>query len=261
MSRHDYHHQAGVTLVELLVVISVSFGLMTVITGFALNFWGNTVTLSGNQSSLVSRFNVSTYLNKMVGQSTGFINQNDIPDNNTGAPDPAIVSGKYWVPIHAVPTTIIMGAAGTTTPLLYFRKPSVNSSKNIVMNGAIAYEDNLILYLDGTTKQMRVRTLSNSGARANQTLTSCPPSMASSTCPADAVVSDDVSAVALRYFSRSDNTIDYTSITDPLTLNYIGPDYPSVEIMELTVKYFKKAQLHNAVSTITQTVVRVALRN
>ncbi|MBC7707883.1 hypothetical protein H7Y63_01535 [Polaromonas sp.] len=254
-------NQAGVTVVELLVVMMVSFSLMTVITGFALSFWGNTVTLSNDQGTLVSRFNVSTYLNKFIGQGYGFITQNDIPDNNTGKPDPAIVSGKYWMPIHAVPGNIPTGANGTITPLLYFRKPSINTSNNIVMNGAVPFEDNYIIYLDGTTKQLRSRALINTTAPANRNLTTCPPSAATASCPADAVISDDVSAVALRYFSRSGNTVDYTSITDPVSLKYIGPDYPSVEIVELTVKYYRKAQLHNALNTVTQTVVRVALRN
>ena len=261
MKRTLHQDQAGLTIVELIVVMTVSFSFMTVITGFALGYWGNTVTLSNDQGSLVSRFNVSTYLNKFIGQAYGFVNQNDIPDNNTGKPDPAIASGKYWIPIHAVPGLVSMGAPGTITPLLYFRKPSVNTSTNIVLNGAIPYEDNYILYLDGTSKQLRSRALANTSALSNQIKTSCPPAAATNSCPADAVVSEDVSGVSLRFFSRSGNTIDYTSITDPITLQYIGPDFPSVEIVELTVKYYRKAQLHNALNTVTQTVVRVALRN
>lgn len=261
MKRGFSSDQAGLTIVELIVVMSVSFGLMSVITGFALGYWGNTVTLSNDQSSLVSRFNVSTYLNKFIGQAYGFVSQNDIPDNNTGNPDPAIASGKYWLPIHAVPGLVPMGAPGTITPLLYFRKPSVDTSGNIVLNGAIPYEDNYILYLDGSSKQLRSRALANTNASSNQIKTSCPPAVATTACPADAVVSDDVTGISMRYFSRSGNTIDYTSITDPLTFKYIGPDYPSVEIVELTVKYYRKAQLHNALNTTTQTVVRVALRN
>lgn len=253
--------QSGLTIVELLVVMVVSFAMMTIVTAFALNFWGHTVTLSNDQSTLVSRFNVSSFLDKMIGQSTGFVTQNDLPDNNAGAADPAIVSGKYWIPIHAIPNTTTMGPNGTITPLLYYRKPSIDTSKNIVMNGAIPYEDNTILYLDGSTKQLRARTIKNTSAPANTTITSCPPAIASISCPADAVLSEDVSAVGLRYFSRSDNLIDYSSITDPVTSQFIGPDYPSVEIVELTIKYYKKAQLHNALNTVTQTVVRVALRN
>lgn len=253
--------QAGMTIVELLVVISVSAMLMTVVTGFALNFWGHTVTLSADQGTLVSRFNVSTYLNKMIGQGYGFVNQNDIPDNNTGKVDPAIASGKYWLPIHAVPSTISMGATGTITPLLYFRKPSIDTAKNIIVNGSVPYEDNYILYLDGSSKQLRARMLANPSAPGNATKTTCPPNVATTSCLADSVVSDEVSSIGLRYFSRSGNTINFTSITDPQTGNYIGPDYPSVEIVELTINYYHKAQFHNATNTTTQTIVRVALRN
>ncbi|MDL2341721.1 MAG: hypothetical protein QFB87_01415 [Patescibacteria group bacterium] len=261
MQRFGGTNQSGVTIVELLIVMSVSVSLMTLVTAFALNFWGNTVTLSGDQATVVSRLNVSTYLNKMISQGNGFVTQNDIADNNAGAPDPAIAAGTYWVPIHAKPGTTTMGAAGTIKALLYLRKPSINTSKNIVLNGAIPYEDNLIIYMDGTTKQLRVRTLANTGAAANASRTSCPTNKVTSSCPADAVISDDVSSVGLRYFSRSGNAVDYTSITDPVTATYIGPDFPAVEIVELTVKYYRKAQLHNALDTTNQTIVRVALRN
>ena len=254
-------HQAGITIVELLVVISVSGILMTVITGFALSFWGNTVTLSGDQATVVSRLNVSSFLNKFIGQGYGFIIQNDISDNNTGKVDPAIASGKYWLPLHAVPATASIGTAGTITPLLYFRKPSVDTSKNIVLNGNTPYEDNYILYLDGSTKQFRARALANTTAPANATRTTCPPATTTTLCPSDFVISDDVSSVGLRYFSRSGNLINYQSITDPVSGAFIGPDYPSVEIVELTVNYARKAQFHNALNTTTQTIVRVALRN
>ena len=254
-------NQRGVTLVELLVVISVSALMMGIVTGFALNFWGNTVTLSGDQATLVSRLNVSTYLTRMIGQGYGFITQNDIPDNNTGNADPAITSGKYWLPIHAIPGTIATGTANSITPVLYFRRPSVDSAKNIIINGNTPYEDNYLLYLDGSTKQFRSRVLTNTTAPGNATRTTCPPAAVTTTCPADAVISDDVTSVGMRYFSRSGNLINYTSITDPTTGKPIGPDYPSVEIVELTVRYFKKAQLHNALDTTSQTIVRVALRN
>ena len=258
MQRLNNH---GTTLVELLVVISVSFAMMGLVTAFALDYWKNTTTISGDQATLVSRLNASTYLNTIIGQSTGFVIQNDLPDNNSGAPDPAIPSGKYWVPIHAIPVTTAMGVANTVKPLLYFRIPSTNNTKNLIFNGAIPYEDNVILYLDGSTKELRSRKVINSNATGNQSRTSCPPAVANNACPADAVISENVSAVALRYFSRSDNLIDYSSITDPATMQFIGPDYPSVEIVEVTIKYFKKAQLRNAVNSTSQTVIRVALRN
>lgn len=261
MIKLDTPNQSGLTIVELIVVMSVSFAMIGLVTGFALNFWGNTVSLSNSQNTLVSRLNASDYLHKSIGQATGFVNQNDIQDNNTGAPDPAIVSGKYWVPVHAIPGLIPIGAAGSTQPVFYYRQPSINTTKNIAMNGKIPYEDNVILYMDGTTKQLRSRVLANTSAPANQARTTCPPVTVTASCPADRVIADDVTGVNLRYFSRSGNLIDYSSITDPVTMKYSGPDYPSVEIVELTVKLFRKAQLYRAADTTTQVVIRVALRN
>ena len=55
--------------------------------------------------------------------------------------------------------------------------------------------------------------------------------------------------------------IDWTSITDPLTGAYIGPDFPSVEVVELTINLGRKAVIKGAQDTSNQTIVRVALRN
>jgi hypothetical protein len=129
------------------------------------------------------------------------------------------------------------------------------------MNGTIPYQDNVVLYLNGSTKQLLARTVANGAAPSNRALTSCPPAVATNSCPADTVVADNVASVGMRYFSRSGNSIDYTSIIDPNTGGYIGPDFPSVEIVEFTLNLTQAAQFHNATNTSNQTVIRVALRN
>ena len=129
------------------------------------------------------------------------------------------------------------------------------------MNGSIPYEDNVILYMNGSTKQLLARVVANPYASSNRARTSCPAAVATLSCPKDTVIADDVSSVSMRYFSRSGNTIDYTSIVDSSTGEYIGPDFPVVEVVEFNLKLTKKAQLHNGADTINQTVIRVALRN
>jgi prepilin-type N-terminal cleavage/methylation domain-containing protein len=253
--------ERGVTIVELLVVIAVSSVLMGIMSGFALNYWSNSVTLSNDQSTLVSRLNAGDYLREALNASSGLIDQNDLPDAHTLNADPSDITGTHWVVIHAIPGTIAVGASNTYTPVFYFNRPSIDTSKNVILNGAIPYEDDVVIYMNGTTKQLLARTIANPYAPNNGTLTSCPPSVATTSCPADTVISDDVSSVTMRYFTRSGNPVDYTSIIDPLTGLYIGPDFPSVEIVELTLNIAKKAQLHNAINTTNSTVIRVALRN
>lgn len=253
--------QDGFTVVELLAFIITSSIIMGVVTAFALNFWTNTAVVQSDSSAFVSRLNAGDYLRDTVNSAVGLINQNDLPDAQAGASDPSDPSNTYWVQIHAVPGPINMGGPGNITPVLYLNRPSIDTSKNIIMNGSVPYQDDVILYLDGTTKQLLARVIANPYAADNRAKTTCPADTASQSCPADTVVADDVSAVDMRYFSRSGNTLDYTSIVDPDTGAYIGPDFPVVEVVEFNLKLHKKAQLHNGADTSNQTVIRVALRN
>lgn len=254
-------NESGLTIVELLAVIITSSIIVGTISAFALNFWTNTAVVQSDEDTLVTRLNAGDYLRNAINSASGMINQNDLADNNAGDPDPGDPSGTHWLLIHAVPGTINMGATGTITPVVYFNRPSVDTSKNIIMNGTVPYQDDVILYMNGTTKQLLARTIANPYAANNQAQTTCPAASATQNCPKDTVVADNVSGVGMRYFSRSGNTIDYTSIVDPNTGQYIGPDFPSVEVVEFTLKLSKKAQLHNGADTINQAVIRVALRN
>ncbi len=251
----------GLTIVELLVVIIVSGTVMGVVTSFALHYWANSATLQSDQETLVSRLNSGDYLRQAISSASGLIIQNDLPDTHTGKVDPADGTGNYWLPIHAVPGTTLMGNSGTITPLIYFNRPSINTSKNIILNGSTAYQDDIILYLNGATKQLLARVIANSFASNNRAKTSCPAALATTSCPADTVIANDVAAVTTRYFSRSGNTIDYTSIVDQSTGAYIGPDFPSVEVVEFNLQLLRKGRVHNGGNTSNQTVIRVALRN
>ncbi len=251
----------GFTIVELLVVMLVSSLLIGIITGFGLNYWARTVGLGTAQKAFVSRLNAGDYLRNGVDSASGLITQNDIPESHVGAVDPMDGTGTHWLTIHAVPSTLTTGAAGVITPLIYYTRPSVDTSKNIVLNGSVAYEDDVVLYLDGTTRQLMARTIANPNVTNNAARTTCPAAIATNACPADIVIASDVSSVGMRYFSRSGNTINYQSSTDIATGMFNGPDYPSVEIVEFTLNLYKKGELHNAPNTINQTVIRVALRN
>ncbi|MDB5170528.1 MAG: hypothetical protein JWO35_222 [Candidatus Saccharibacteria bacterium] len=251
----------GVTIVELLVVMIVSSLIMGVVTSFGLDYWASSATLEADQETLVSRLNSGDYLRNAFNSTSGLITQNDIADLHTGSPDSAKTNGQYWLPIHAVPSTIQIGAKGTITPIIYFNRPSIDTSKNFIMNGTQPYEDDVILYMNGTTKQLLARTIANSSAANNRAKTSCPAALATTNCPADIVIAEDVSGAVTRYFSRSGNTIDYTSIVDPSTGAFIGPDFPSVEVIELKVNLFRKGKLSRSADSSNQTVVRVALRN
>jgi type II secretory pathway pseudopilin PulG len=252
---------AGFTLVELIVVMGMTLIVTATVLNFAVDFWGNSTSLQNDSTSFIDRNNAGDRLRDALNVANGLILQNSLLDANAMKPDPSDASGNHWLLVHAIPGNVTIGASGTYTPLFYYQSPATDSSKNIILNGANPYMNEFVLYLNGSTKQLLLRSLANGAASGNVTKTSCPSSAVSSTCPVDRTIANDVSSVDMRYFSRSGNTIDYTSITDPTTGAYIGPDFTSVEVVELTIHEKIKATIHGSQDTINQATIRVALRN
>lgn len=258
--RRNQLNARGFTLVELMIVMVLTLMLSGLVMTFFIDFWGSTASLENDSETFVGREDAGDALREYFNASTGLIIQNGIADNHTLNTDPANGSGQYWTPLHAIPGTTAMPATGTT-PVLYYTAPSVDSSRNFIMNGTQPYQDNFVLYMNASTKSLMLRSLANPSATGDRVTTSCPPAQATSSCPADKTIATDISSVSTRYFSRSGNTIDYTSITDPLTGEYIGPDFPSVEVLELTLNVHRNSTLKGRTDTSNETIVRVAFRN
>jgi hypothetical protein len=254
-------NEAGFTIVELLSVMIVTLMFSGLIIYFTFNYWRISATLSNDLETFVTRLNAGDRLRDALNESSGLIIQNSISDTHAGDPDPAIASGYYWKPLHAVPGDTVVGISGTMKPVLYFKSPSRNTSQNIVLNGILPYEDEQVLYLDGTTKQLRMRILANGSAPSNRKVTTCPQTAVTTSCPIDRLIGENIAKVGMRYFSRSGNLMDYTSIVDPSTGQYIGPDFPAVEVVELTLYTYRKSTLKGGADTTSQTVIRIALRN
>jgi len=253
--------QSGITLLELLIVMIISVMFSGLIIMFMFQYWRATATLNNDLSVFTSRLTAGDRLRDALNASSGLIVQNGIADANAGDPDPGIGSGAFWRPIHAIPGTTTMGGDDEVTAVLYFKSPSVNTSGNVIMNGAQPYEDEFVLYLDGTTKRMRMRVLANASAPSNRSTTTCPSGSESASCPIDRLIAEDVSSVAVRFFSRSGNLMDYTSVVDPDTGDYVGPDMPAVEVVELVLYTYKKSTVGGGADSTSQNIIRVALRN
>lgn len=254
------NHASGFTLVELIVVMTLTLMFSGLVMTFFIDLWSSTATLENDSETFVGREDAGDALRDAFNAASGLVNQNGLADAHTLNADPAIAAGTFWTPLHAIPGNIAMPGTGTT-PLLYYESPSTNSSRNFILNGTQPYRDNFVLYLDASTKSLMLRSLANPSASGNRVVTSCPPAQATASCPADKRIATDISSVSLRYFSRSGNPLDWTSITDPLTGNYIGPDFPSVEVLELTLNMHRKSTLHRGADTSNQTIVRIAFRN
>lgn len=255
------NNQSGFTLPELITVLFISGLFVTLLMFFMISYWRYGLMLESDLDTLGTRLNAGDFLRENLNPSSGLIIQNSIPEANPLNPDPDISPKEYWLPIHAVPGTINIGSPGTITSLIYFKRPSVNTSGAVVLNGSLPYEDEFVLYLDGSTKKLMSRNIANPSASDNKLKTSCPPALASASCPADKEVASDVASVETRYFSKTGNLIDHHSATDPDTGAYIGPDYPVVEVVELKLNLTQKPRFQKTNATINSTVIRIAIRS
>ncbi len=267
--RRLHDNQSGLTLVELLIVMIVTTVVSGAILFFAIDFWGSNATLQNDLETYVTRSNAGDSLREALNVSSGLMMQNSLPDAHPMAPDPYDATGNYWETIHAVPGAINTPSSGNYAPVVYYQSPATDSDKNILMNGEQPYENQFILYLNGATKQLLLRSIAVSGATGNVTKSSCPAASASASCPADKIIASDVSSVDMRYFSRSGNLIDHESTVaiDPNTglpydpPEYIGPDFTAVEVVEFNIHLFRKATIQGTQDTINSTIIRVAIRN
>lgn len=253
--------QAGFTLPELIVVLFLSGLFTSLLLFFMISYWRYGLLLEADLDTLTTRLNAGDYLRETLNPASGLVIQNSIQDTRTGNADPAFTPAYYWLPIHAVPGNISVGSAGTITPLVYFRRPSVNTSGVVALNGTQPYEDEYVLYLDGSTKSLMSRTLANPAVSSNKLQTSCPASFATLACPADHIVASDLTSVDMRYFSKTGNAIDHNSSYDPATNSYTGPDFTAVEVVEFKLNLSKKSTFQTSNATFNTTVIRVALRS
>ena len=250
----------GFTLPELLAVIILIGFFSALLIFYSFSYWRYSSLLEADLDTFVNRLNANDFVREKIGTSSGLIIQNSIADDNTNNPDPDYASGDYWIPIHAIPKNTLATGSGTE-PLLYFKRFSANSSGAYVMNGTQPYEDEYVLYVDKAQKQLLARSLANPNASGNALKTSCPPAIATASCPADKVIINDLSSIDSKYFSKSGNSVDHTSSIDPGTGEYNGPDYPVVEVLEISFHVAKKPFLQKTSATINDTVIRIALRN
>lgn len=255
------HDEQGFTLSELIIVIVLTTLFSILLLNFTFDLWHTGYLQQADLETLTDRLNAGDTLREQIGSSSGLIVQNSLADTHTLVPDPSFASGNYWLPVHAIPGNKPIPVSGTYTPLIYYSRFSQKASGSFIMNGAQPYQDEYVLYLNGSTKSLMLRSLANPSAAGNRLVTSCPPAQSNGSCPSDRTVATDLASIDMRYFSRTGNVIDYTSIIDPLTGLYAGPDFPVVEVVEFTLHITKKPVLQSTNVTQNTTIIRIALRN
>src|SRR5436190_20717497 len=108
-------NEQGFTLSELLIVIVLTTLFSILILTFTFDLWHTGYLQQADLETLTTRLNAGDTLREEIGSSSGLIMQNSLADTHTLVADPAIVSGNYWLPIHAIPGNVQVGNSGTYT--------------------------------------------------------------------------------------------------------------------------------------------------
>lgn len=203
------NNQAGFTLVELVVAISVMAIVGVTFIGMVANYFvvitrNNELADMTIQSQNLLR---STVENVRLGD--GILLSNQISDPN--APNGGWnTSNSNFVIVLQVPAL--------TTANQYITNPSTGSP----------YMNELVYYKSGTT--LLERKLANPSASGDSFETTCPPASASASCPADPTLATYVSSMTFAMYDQ-----DAASTTDPtqarsiniaLTMQRNAPGHP-----------------------------------
>ena len=268
------HRRDGFTLVEMIIVIVMTTVLSMIIFAIGYQYLKQAASLSARTNFYHDRLNVADYLRQNIGMSTGLLNQNSINDPNRLAPDTADMTNTRWKLIHAIPASL--GNPTAITPIVYYSQDALRRDGTPIMNGATAYQNEFVMYHDGPSAELRIRSLANPNAVDNTTKTSC--TVATSSCPADKLLLTGVQTVEMRYFSRSGEDIDFRDSCDPDVYYCAGTtppgceqvepytgcnglDFSQVEVAQFKLKVKKKVESDASRSIYNSTIIRIALRN
>lgn len=191
MKRLD--EQAGFTIVELITVIVVLVIVSAAVVTFSVN---NTITAARVSTRADLLTNAQIGLDRMANDirlSSKADDNNRWADNNS----PTSPSNNYgW---QSTGTTLILATSAQTSngTILFDDKADYITTKN-----------NYIYYLSGGTLYKRILAAPVSG---NSAVTTCPPSQATTSCPADKVVLTNVNSLSIQYFDNLNQQVDPAS--------------------------------------------------
>lgn len=174
--------QAGFTLVEVTVAVSAMAIVGVLFIGIVANYF---VLITRNNELTEMTINSQNLLrttveNIRLGDGVRQTNQISDPNAPSGGWN---TSNSSFVIIIAVPAV--------TTTHAYIIDPDTGSP----------YMNELVYYKSGTT--LLERTLANPSATGNRLITTCPPSLATSSCPADTQLATYVSSMLFTLYDQN----------------------------------------------------------
>jgi Tfp pilus assembly protein PilE len=187
------HSQAGFTTVELMVA-SVLVSIVVLIMGqfFASSLGSYTRSFTKTVLQSNTKLGIET-LERDIKAAQAVEDPNRWPDNNApGAP-----SDKYsWHPTSGSGATLVLSV------------PAKDAAGNVLFADPLhntVQTNDVIYYLASGSKILYKRVIANP-VSGNAAVTTCPPTLATVSCPADPKIVEDVANLSITYYT-SNNTV------------------------------------------------------
>lgn len=177
--------QAGFTITELVISITVAGFLVAVLFIATFYYYANTAQAQAGADLGLQSQSILAQMTEDIRLADAISSTNAITDAN------APVGG--WV--TSDPSNVII-----------IESPATDSSRNIIYDSdsGLPYRNEYIYFTSGS--QMYKRVLANPSAAGNTAKTTCPADAASSSCPADILFSDNVSNLSFTFYDASGNS-------------------------------------------------------
>lgn len=177
-------NQAGVTIVELLVVIGICSVLLLSFMTVSVYMYGDTIRSSLYAQLATESETVLRSVVEELRQSSAIHTSNANPDAN--AP------GGAWT-------------TSNSSLILIISTPALDAGNNFIVNPTTGYPyENEIVYF-ATGNKLYKRYLANPAAAGNIRKTTCPQASSSASCPADVLMSSNFKTLNFVFYDQDDN--------------------------------------------------------
>jgi type II secretory pathway pseudopilin PulG len=176
-------NQAGVTIVELLVVVGIASALLVAFMTVSIYMYGDTVRSSLYAQLATESQTVLRSVVEELRQSSSIRTSNANPDAN--AP------GGAWT-------------TSDTNLILIISIPAVDSSNNFIVdtNTGYPYQNEIVYFASGT--KLYKRFLANPSATGNSRTTTCPEALSNASCPGDILMSNNFRTLDFVFYDQDD---------------------------------------------------------
>lgn len=196
---------AGFTLLEVLVTMAVSSVLLVVGGDFVVR---STIEANADYYKTLVQADTQTAVNsiaRVIRSARSVQANNSQPDPNS----PGGAGNLYgWSGAAGVNATLILAvpARDTSGNLLYIDGLHTN-----------LYTNDIVYYFDTASKKLFKRVIANAVA-GNAAVTTCPPPLATPSCPADSTIVRDVANLSTNYFDSNNAAVAIPTGTE--SVNY-----------------------------------------